>query len=124
MRDSVCRSSTTHKELALGHSDNPPEDKEWSSVAKSPVATTLSVSVDQITHSDVADYLSLAACVARKDVSIDLLQAVLPQTREDAIKVLERYALVMRVAAGAGMASALDSTHHHTATLGVPRQRL
>jgi tetratricopeptide (TPR) repeat protein len=54
--------------------------------------------MDQITCSDAsaADYLSLAACVYRKDVSVDLLEAASPQRREDAIKVLDKYALVTR----------------------------
>jgi hypothetical protein len=42
------------------------------------------------------DYLFLAACVDRKDVSLGLLDAALPQAREDAVKVLDRYALVTR----------------------------
>jgi tetratricopeptide (TPR) repeat protein len=87
-----------HKEVALGYNGDPSEDKAQSSGVTNSVATTLSISMDQITHSDAsaADYLSLAACVDRKDISVDLLEAASPQRREDAIKVLDRYALVTR----------------------------
>jgi hypothetical protein len=87
-----------HKELALGYSSDLLEDNVRSSGAINPVATTLSVSMDQITCSDAsaADYLSLAACVERKDISVDLLEAASLQRREDAIKVLDKYALVTR----------------------------
>jgi hypothetical protein len=43
-----------------------------------------------------ADYLSLAACVDRKDVPLDLLEASSYGEREDAVKVLSRYRLVTR----------------------------
>jgi tetratricopeptide (TPR) repeat protein len=87
-----------HKDVALGYSSHPSEDKAKSSSVTDPVATTLSVSMDQITHSDAsaADYLSLAACIDRKDILVDLLEAASPQRREDAIKVLDKYALVTR----------------------------
>jgi tetratricopeptide (TPR) repeat protein len=87
-----------HKELALRYSSDPSEDKEQNSGVTDPVATTLSVSMDQITRSDAsaADYLYLAACVDRKDISVDLLDAASPQRREDAIKILNKYALVTR----------------------------
>jgi Cdc6-like AAA superfamily ATPase len=87
-----------HKELALGYSNDLLEDHIRSFGAINPVATTLSISMDQITRSDAsaADYLSIAACVDRKDISVDLLEAALAQTREDAIKVLDKYALVTR----------------------------
>jgi hypothetical protein len=87
-----------HKELALGYSSDLLEDNVRSSGAMNPVATTLSVSMDQISCSDAsaADYLSLAACVERKDISVDLLEAASLQRREDAIKVLDKYALVTR----------------------------
>jgi Cdc6-like AAA superfamily ATPase len=87
-----------HKELAFGYSSDLSEDNVRSSGVKDPVTTTLSVSMDQITRSDAsaADYLSLAACVDRKDISFDLLEAASPQTREDTIKVLDKYALVTR----------------------------
>jgi hypothetical protein len=87
-----------HKELALGYSSDPSEGKAQNSGVRNPVATTLSVSIDQITRRGAcaADYLCLAACVARKDISVDLLEAVSAQTREGAIKVLDKYALVTR----------------------------
>jgi DNA polymerase III delta prime subunit len=87
-----------HKELALGHSTDPSEDNVRTSNVTNPVANTLSVSIDQITRRGAcaADYLCLAACVARKDISVDLLEAASAQTREDAIKVLDKYALVTR----------------------------
>jgi Cdc6-like AAA superfamily ATPase len=87
-----------HKELALGYSTDPSEGKARNSGVTNPVATTLSVSIDQITRSDAsaADYLSLAACVDRKDISVNLLEAASPQRREDAIKVLDKYALITR----------------------------
>jgi tetratricopeptide (TPR) repeat protein len=87
-----------HKELALGYSNDQSRDKVRSSDVTNPVATTLSVSIDQIARSDAsaADYLSLAACLDRKDISLYLLEAASPQAREDAIKVLDRYALVNR----------------------------
>jgi tetratricopeptide (TPR) repeat protein len=87
-----------HKDLALGYNRDPSQDSVRSSSVTNPVATTLSVSIHQISCSDAstADYLSLAACVARKDISVDLLEAASPQTREDAIKVLDKYALITR----------------------------
>jgi Cdc6-like AAA superfamily ATPase len=86
-----------HKELALGYSSDRSVDNVRSSSVANPVAATLSLSMDQITRSDAsaADYLSLAACVDRKDILVDLLEAASPQ-REDAIKVLDKYALVTR----------------------------
>jgi tetratricopeptide (TPR) repeat protein len=87
-----------HKQLAVGYSSDPSEDNVRSSSVTNPVATTLSVSIDQITRSDAsaADYLSLTACLDRKDISVDLLEAASAQTREDAIKVLDKYTLVTR----------------------------
>jgi hypothetical protein len=86
-----------YKELALRYSSNPLEDNVQSSGAINPVATTLSVSIDQITCSNTSatDYLSLAD-VERKDISINLLEAASLQRREDAIKVLDKYALITR----------------------------
>jgi tetratricopeptide (TPR) repeat protein len=87
-----------HKRLALGYSSDFSGDNVQSSGVANPVATTLFVSMNQITHSNAsaADYLSLAACVDRKDILVDLLEAASPRTREDAIKVLDRYALITR----------------------------
>lgn len=87
-----------HKERALKYNSNLPKDNIRSSGATNPVITTLRVSIDQIARSNAsaADYLSLAACLVRKDIPVDLLEAGTPQTREDAIKVLDKYALVTR----------------------------
>jgi tetratricopeptide (TPR) repeat protein len=87
-----------HKELALEHCSNAPEDPLHSSNVKSPVATTLGLSLDEIRHSNslAANYLFLAACVDRKDIPLDLLDASTIRAREDAVKVLSRYALVTR----------------------------
>jgi hypothetical protein len=62
------------------------------------VATTLFLSIDQITRDNAfaTDYLFLAACVEQIDISLDLLEAASPQGREDAIRVLNKYALVTR----------------------------
>jgi hypothetical protein len=38
----------------------------------------------------------LTACVDRKDISLYLLEAASTQAREDAIKLLDKYALVTR----------------------------
>jgi hypothetical protein len=87
-----------HKELALRYSSDPLEDEVQSSTVTNPVATALSISINQVTCSDAAaaDYLSLAACVNQKDILVDLLEAASPQKREDAIKLLDKYALVTR----------------------------
>jgi tetratricopeptide (TPR) repeat protein len=87
-----------HRELAFRCSSDPSEDNVRSSGATNPVATTLSVAMNEITRRDAsaADYLCLAACLDRKDISLYLLEAASPQAREDAIKVLDRYALINR----------------------------
>jgi hypothetical protein len=63
-----------------------------------PVAATLFVSMDLfcLDNALAADYLIFAACVDRKDISLDLLEAASPQVKEDAVKVLDRYALITR----------------------------
>jgi MoxR-like ATPase len=43
-----------------------------------------------------ADYLFDTACIDRKDISLDLLEAVSPQTREGAVRLLDKFALVTR----------------------------
>jgi hypothetical protein len=87
-----------HKGLALEYSSNSSEGKAQNSSVPNPVATTLSLSIDRMARLDASavDYLSLAACVNRKDILVDLLEAASAQTREDAIKVLDKYALVTR----------------------------
>lgn len=84
------------KELVLAYSSDPSQDHVWSSSMTNPVATTLSVSMDQITRSDASavDYLSLVACISRIDILVILPEVAPPQIREDAVKVLDKYALV------------------------------
>jgi tetratricopeptide (TPR) repeat protein len=87
-----------HKEPAIEHSSGPLESKLWNADMKDPVAATLFLSIDQIGRDNAiaADYLFLAACVDRKDISLDLLEAASPRAKEDVIKTLDRYALVTR----------------------------
>jgi hypothetical protein len=87
-----------HKEAALKYSDDLSKDKLQKSRLRNTVAATLSLSISQVRQSSAvaADYLFLAACVDQKDILLNLLEAASPQAREDAIKVLDRYALVTR----------------------------
>jgi tetratricopeptide (TPR) repeat protein len=87
-----------HKGAAL-------EDKNGLSDSEQPdlgsgkaVAATLSLSISEVLQSNAfaAEYLWFAACVDRKDILLDLLVAASPQARENAVKVLDRYALVTR----------------------------
>ncbi|KAF2726443.1 HET-domain-containing protein, partial [Polyplosphaeria fusca] len=63
-----------------------------------PVATTLLISLEQLRGDNdlAADYLSLAACVDRKDIPLDLLPSPSPREREEAVKVLSGHGLVTR----------------------------
>jgi MoxR-like ATPase len=65
---------------------------------KDPATTTLFLSIDQISRNNAfaTDYLFFAACIDRKDISLNLLEAASPQAREDAIRLLDKYALVTR----------------------------
>jgi hypothetical protein len=65
---------------------------------KDPVATTLSLSINRIVCDNLlaADYLFLAACVDRRDISLDLLDVASPQAREGAIRILGNYTLITR----------------------------
>ncbi|USP81539.1 hypothetical protein yc1106_08813 [Curvularia clavata] len=83
---------------ATRHSDTSAEIKLQDPDTRGPVATTLSVSIDQISRDNslAVDYLFLAACVDRKDIPLDLFEAASIQVREDAVKVLEMFALVTR----------------------------
>jgi hypothetical protein len=65
---------------------------------RNPVAATLFLSIDQIRHNNAlaADYLFLCACVDRKDIPLDLLEALSLEEKEDAIKTLSGYALITR----------------------------
>jgi tetratricopeptide (TPR) repeat protein len=87
-----------HRELAIKHSGDLSEGRIQESGGEGPVAAALFLSIDQISrdHAFAADYLFLAACVDRKDILLDLLEAVLMQAREDAIRMLDKYALVTR----------------------------
>ncbi|KAF2842629.1 HET-domain-containing protein [Patellaria atrata CBS 101060] len=86
------------KKEALERDSELSKDKLQEYGIKSPIAITLLVSMDQIHRSDTlaADYLFLAACVDRKDIPLDFLEASSPREREDAIKVLSSYALIVR----------------------------
>jgi hypothetical protein len=86
-----------HRQALLEYSHDP-TNKLQESGLRNTVATTLSLSLSQVRQSSAvaADYLFLAACVDRKDILLDLLEAGSPQAREDAIKVLDRYELVTR----------------------------
>jgi hypothetical protein len=87
-----------HKEAALRYSDDSSEGEQQESGLRDTVAATLSLSISQVSHSNAvaADYLFVAACVDRKDISLDLLEAASPRAREDAVKALDKYALVTR----------------------------
>jgi hypothetical protein len=87
-----------HKETALKYSEELYQGELQESGLRDTVAATLSVSISQICYSNAvaADHLSLAACVDRKDISLDLLEAASRQAREDGIKLLDQYALITR----------------------------
>jgi tetratricopeptide (TPR) repeat protein len=89
---------TEHKEAALEYSNDLSKGTPQESSLRNTVAATLFLSMSQVRQSSevAADYLLFAACVDRKDIPLDLLEAASPQTREDAIKVLDKYALVTR----------------------------
>jgi hypothetical protein len=65
---------------------------------KDPIAAALLLSVDWISRNNAfaADCLFLAACVDRKDISLDIIETASMNVREDAIKMLDKYALVTR----------------------------
>ncbi|KAF1975554.1 hypothetical protein BU23DRAFT_588524 [Bimuria novae-zelandiae CBS 107.79] len=113
-----------HKEAATEHSSDSSEDKLRSSGIKEPVAATLFLSIEQIGRENAlaADYLFLAACIDRKDISLDLLEAASPQAREDAIKVLNSLLSSSQTAARAGTVLIVDLTHYNTVTSGVPKR--
>jgi DNA polymerase III delta prime subunit len=87
-----------HKRAASEYNDDSSNGELRESASRDIVAATLSLSMRQVRCSNAvaADYLFLAACVDRKDISLDLLDAASPQAREDAVRVLDRYALVTR----------------------------
>ncbi|KAI2477410.1 AAA superfamily ATPase [Pyrenophora tritici-repentis] len=87
-----------YKGHAIEHSSDLFEGRLQGSGVIDPVAAALFLSIDQISdgNTSAADYLFLAACVDQKDISLDLLEAASTQAREDAIRILDRYALVTR----------------------------
>jgi tetratricopeptide (TPR) repeat protein len=87
-----------HKGAVLKSINNPSDGEQRDLGPRKAVAATLSLSMGQVQQSNAvaAEYLWFAACVDRKDISLDLLETASPQAREDAIKVLDRYALVTR----------------------------
>ncbi|KAI0604678.1 CDC6 Cdc6-related protein AAA superfamily ATPase [Pyrenophora tritici-repentis] len=82
-----------HIELTTEHSGDSSEGRLRGSGVKDPIAATLFLSIDQFSRDNTfaADYLFLAACVDRKDISLDLLEAASPQAREDTIKSIKLY---------------------------------
>ncbi|RII24862.1 hypothetical protein CUC08_Gglean005676 [Alternaria sp. MG1] len=70
-----------HKELAIDHGGDSSEGRLQDSGVKYSVAAALFLSIDEISrdHAFAADCLFLAACVDRKDISLDLLEAVSTQ---------------------------------------------
>jgi tetratricopeptide (TPR) repeat protein len=87
-----------YKGYAIEHSSDLFEGRLQGSGVKDPVAAALFLSIDYISRDNMfaADCLFLAACLDRKDISLDLLEAASTQAREDAIRILDRYALVTR----------------------------
>ncbi|USP76210.1 kinesin light chain 3 [Curvularia clavata] len=87
-----------HKEAALEYSNSSSKSELQEANLRKTIAVTLSISISQVRHINAVavDYLFITACVDRKDVSLDLLEAASPRAREDAVKVLDKYALVTR----------------------------
>jgi tetratricopeptide (TPR) repeat protein len=87
-----------HVELLLEHSAGLSDEQQQASRVKDPVALTLFLSIDQIGGDDspAATYLFFAACIDRKDILLDLLEAASPQARKDVVKLLDKYALITR----------------------------
>jgi hypothetical protein len=86
-----------HEGLAID-GDDLPEGRLQDSRVKDPVAAALFLSINLISRYNAlaTDYLFFAACVDRKDISFKLLEAASTQTREDALRLLNKYALVTR----------------------------
>jgi hypothetical protein len=92
-----------HKEDAAQLSSGSSGDKLSDDDRKSPITTTLLVSLERLRHSHrkAAEYLFLMACLDRKDILLDFLPSTLstealPQEREGAVAILHRYALITR----------------------------
>jgi tetratricopeptide (TPR) repeat protein len=87
-----------HTDVAPANSGTSSKSQPQSSGVRDSVATTLSLSIDQIKvdNSFAADCLFFAACLNQKDISLDLLGAPSPQVRGDAVRLLDKYALITR----------------------------
>ena len=87
-----------HKSIVQEYIDKLPKHRSHHSSLSSPVTTTLFLSISQLRYrnSMAIDYLSLAACLDRKDILLDLLETPSLRAREDAIKILNKYALITR----------------------------
>jgi hypothetical protein len=88
----------TYEEEAFKSSSELSNSKLQDARTKKSVTTTLLISLDQIrhNHSLAARYLFLMACVDRKDIPLDVLEATSDSERDDAIRILSAYALVTR----------------------------
>ena len=86
-----------HDQAALEHSNDLRESEQGESSLRKAVAATLSLSIGQVRQSNAiaAEQLYFTACVDRKDIPLDLLEAASPQARIDAIMILDRYALII-----------------------------
>ncbi|KAL6153466.1 hypothetical protein ACJQWK_11234 [Exserohilum turcicum] len=87
-----------HDQAALKYSNDLREGEQGESGLRKAVAATLSLSIGQVRQSNAiaVEQLYVAACVDRKDIPLDMLQAASPQARVDAIMILDRYALITR----------------------------
>lgn len=87
-----------HKEATLIDSNALSEGVVQECSLRNTAAATLDLSMSQICYSNAVatNYLFSAACLDRKGILLDLLEAASPQEREDGIKVLAKYALITR----------------------------
>ncbi|RYN97316.1 hypothetical protein AA0121_g13538, partial [Alternaria tenuissima] len=87
-----------HKELAIEHSGDSSGSRLQDPGVQDPVDAALFLSMNEIScdNAFAADCLFLAACVDRKDILFDLVEASSTQAREDAIGILDKYALITR----------------------------
>jgi tetratricopeptide (TPR) repeat protein len=87
-----------HKELAIEHSGDSSGVRLQDPSVQDPVDAALFLSMNEISRDNAfaADCLFLAACVDRKDILFDLVEATSTQAREDAIGILDKYALMTR----------------------------
>ncbi|CAI6226601.1 unnamed protein product [Periconia digitata] len=93
------------QQRTLKFSSAVPEDTLQQYDIESPVAMTLHLSINQIRRESplAARYLFLAACVNRKDILLDFLEAPSSREREDAIRIINSYKLVTRRPAESAM---------------------